>query len=105
MDTADVVVVGLGAVGSATLHRLALKGVRVVGIDRFNPPHAHGSTHGDSRITRLAVAEGDAYVPLVRRSHEVAAQRPCGLRSVRLCARRPDVMMVAGIQGWDDRAS
>ncbi len=71
MDTADVVVVGLGAVGSATLHRLALKGVRAVGLDRFNPPHAHGSTHGGSRITRLAVAEGDAYVPLVRRSHEI----------------------------------
>jgi len=71
MDTADVAVVGLGAVGSATLHRLALQGVRAVGIDRFDPPHAHGSTHGGSRITRLAVAEGDAYVPLVRRSHEI----------------------------------
>ncbi len=71
MDTADVVVVGLGAVGSATLHRLALQGVRAVGIDRFDPPHAHGSTHGGSRVTRLAVAEGDAYVPLVRRSHEI----------------------------------
>lgn len=71
MDTADVVVVGLGAVGSATLHRLALEGVRAVGIDRFHPPHAHGSTHGGTRVTRLAVAEGDAYVPLVRRSHEI----------------------------------
>lgn len=71
MDTADVVVVGLGAVGSATLHRLTLQGVRAVGIDRFDPPHAHGSTHGGSRVTRLAVAEGDAYVPLVRRSHEI----------------------------------
>lgn len=71
MDTADVVVVGLGAVGSATLHRLAMQGVRAVGIDRFNPPHSHGSTHGGSRVTRLAVAEGDAYVPLVRRSHEI----------------------------------
>jgi len=71
MDTADVVVVGLGAVGSATLHRLALQGVRAVGIDRFDPPHHHGSTHGGSRVTRLSVAEGDAYVPLVRRSHEI----------------------------------
>ena len=70
-DTADVVVVGLGAVGSATLYRLAKNGVRAVGIDRFDPPHAHGSTHGGSRITRLAVAEGDAYVPLARRSHAI----------------------------------
>jgi sarcosine oxidase len=67
--TADVVVVGLGAVGSATLHRLALQGVSVIGIDRFDPPHNLGSTHGETRITRLAVAEGDVYVPLVRRSH------------------------------------
>ena len=69
--TADVVVVGLGAIGSATLHRLALRGVTAIGIDRFNPPHDHGSTHGETRITRLAVAEGAAYVPLVQRSHEL----------------------------------
>src|ERR1700712_115740 len=69
--TADVVVVGLGAVGSATLHRLAKRGVKVIGIDRFDPPHNQGSTHGDTRITRLAVAEGAAYVPLVQRSHEL----------------------------------
>ncbi len=67
--TADVVVVGLGAVGSATLHRLALRGASVIGIDRFDPPHDRGSTHGETRITRLAIAEGAAYVPLVRRSH------------------------------------
>ena len=70
-DTADVVVVGLGAVGAATLHRLAIRGVRAVGIDRFDPPHDRGSTHGETRITRLAVAEGAAYVPLVRRSHAI----------------------------------
>jgi sarcosine oxidase len=69
--TADVVVVGLGAVGAATLHRLAVRGVRAIGIDRFDPPHDRGSTHGESRITRVAIAEGAAYVPLVRRSHEI----------------------------------
>ena len=71
MTTADVVVIGLGAVGSATLHRLALRGVRAIGIDRFDPPHDRGSTHGETRITRLAIAEGAAYVPLVRRSHAI----------------------------------
>ena len=71
VETADVVVIGLGAVGSATLHRLALQGLRAVGIDRFHPPHDLGSSHGESRITRLAVGEGSAYLPLVRRSHEI----------------------------------
>ena len=69
--TADVVVIGLGAVGSATLHRLALSGVKAIGIDRFHPPHDRGSTHGETRITRLSVAEGAAYVPLARRSHAI----------------------------------
>jgi sarcosine oxidase len=66
---ADVVVVGLGAVGSAVAHYLAAGGAKVVGIDRFAPPHEHGSSHGATRITRLAVGEGHDYVPIVRRSH------------------------------------
>ncbi len=70
-ETADVVVIGLGAVGSATLHRLALRGVRAIGIDRFDPPHDRGSTHGETRFTRLSIAEGPAYVPLARRSHAI----------------------------------
>ena len=68
---ADVVVIGLGAVGSATLRSLAKHGVRAIGIDRFYPPHDRGSTHGESRITRLGVGEGHAYASLVRRSHEI----------------------------------
>ncbi len=67
----DVVVVGLGAMGSAIVYQLAKAGARVLGIDRFSPPHVHGSTHGESRITRLAVGEGAAYVPLAIRSHEL----------------------------------
>jgi sarcosine oxidase len=67
--TADVVVVGLGAFGSAVLYQLAALGVRAIGVDRFAPPHTMGSSHGESRITRLAVGEGDAYAPIVRRSH------------------------------------
>ena len=64
-------VVGLGAVGSAATYQLARSGARVIGIDRHSPPHTFGSSHGESRITRLAVAEGAAYVPFVRRSHEL----------------------------------
>ena len=67
--TADAIVVGLGAVGSAACRFLAEAGVRVVGIDRFSPPHDQGSSHGLTRITRLAVGEGAAFVPLVQRSH------------------------------------
>ncbi len=67
----DVVVAGLGAMGSATAYQLAKAGVSVLGVDRFEPPHTLGSTHGDTRITRVAVGEGLAYVPLVRRSHEL----------------------------------
>jgi sarcosine oxidase len=71
VDSADVIVIGLGAVGAATLHALARSGVRAIGIDRYHPPHAHGSSHGESRISRLAVGEGPAYAPLVRRSHDI----------------------------------
>ncbi|GJD49792.1 Monomeric sarcosine oxidase [Methylobacterium crusticola] len=67
----DVIVVGLGAHGSATVRALAARGVTVLGIDRFSPPHAWGSSHGETRITRQAVGEGEAYAPLVLRSHEI----------------------------------
>ncbi|MCE2910255.1 MAG: FAD-dependent oxidoreductase, partial [Burkholderiaceae bacterium] len=68
---ADVIVVGLGAVGSAAAWQLARRGARVLGLDRFSPPHDRGSSHGLTRVTREAVGEGDAYVPLVRRSHAI----------------------------------
>ncbi|MCW2921037.1 MAG: Sarcosine oxidase [Thermoleophilia bacterium] len=66
-----MIVVGLGAMGSATAFQLAARGVDVVGLDRYAPPHVHGSTHGDTRVTRAACAEGAAYVPLAMRSHEL----------------------------------
>ncbi len=69
--TYDTVVIGLGAMGSATLLQLAQRGQRVLGVDRWNPPHAWGSTHGDTRITRCAIGEGEQYVPLVLRSHAI----------------------------------
>jgi sarcosine oxidase len=69
--THDAIVVGLGAAGSATAYQLAKRGVRVLGIDRDAPPHANGSHCGESRITRKAIGEGDAYVPLALRSYEL----------------------------------
>jgi sarcosine oxidase len=70
-EDVDVVVIGLGAMGSAATYQLGKAGARVLGLDRLRPPHDRGSTHGDSRITRLGIGEGAAYVPLVRRSHEL----------------------------------
>ena len=71
METVDAIVVGLGAMGSATAYQLAKKGATVIGIDQFTPPHAQGSTHGDTRITRQAIGEGEQYVPLALRSYEI----------------------------------
>jgi sarcosine oxidase len=67
----DVAVVGLGAVGSAAAWQAAKRGSRVLGIYRYQPPHALGSSHGDTRITRLAIGEGERYAPLVFRANEI----------------------------------
>jgi sarcosine oxidase len=64
----DVIVTGLGAMGSAAVRELARRGLRVLGLDRYAPPHAHGSTHGRTRIIREAYFEHPAYVPLVQRA-------------------------------------
>ncbi len=67
----DAIVIGLGAMGAASLYQLAKRGAHVLGIDRFSPPHAFGSTHGETRITRLACGEGTEYTAFARRSHEI----------------------------------
>ncbi|PYQ09287.1 MAG: N-methyl-L-tryptophan oxidase, partial [Acidobacteria bacterium] len=74
VPAADVIVVGLGAMGSAAAWQLARRGRRVLGFDRFSPPHTMGSTHGRSRIIREAYFEHPGYVPLLRRAYECWAQ-------------------------------
>ncbi len=71
MTAGDVIVLGLGATGSAAAYQLAKRGARVLGIDRHSPPHGHGSSHGDTRITRCAIGEGAHYTPLALRSHTI----------------------------------
>lgn len=66
----DVIVAGLGAMGSQALAECARRGLRVAGFDRFSPPHDQGSSHGKSRIIREAYFEDPIYVPLVRRAYE-----------------------------------
>jgi len=70
-EKADFLVVGLGAMGSATLYQLARRGAKVIGLDRFSPPHTLGSSHGETRITRQAVGEGRDYVPFVMNSQRI----------------------------------
>jgi sarcosine oxidase len=69
--TYDAIVIGLGAMGSAAAYQLARRGAKVLGIDRFTPPHVFGSSHGETRITRQAIGEGEEYVPLALRSYEI----------------------------------
>ncbi|TPG93914.1 N-methyl-L-tryptophan oxidase [Pseudomonas caspiana] len=67
----EVAVLGMGAMGAATLYQLAKSGVKVIGVDRHHPPHDQGSSHGDTRITRLSVGEGAEYLPIVRNAHRI----------------------------------
>ena len=67
----DVIVTGLGAMGSAVVRELARRGARVLGLDRYAPPHAHGSTHGHTRIIREAYFEHPTYVPLVQHAGDL----------------------------------
>ena len=67
----DAIVAGIGGMGSATAFHLARRGAKVLGLERFQVPHEMGSSHGESRIIRLAYAEHPDYVPLLRRAYEL----------------------------------
>ncbi len=71
MERYDVVVVGVGGMGSAALYHLARRGKRVLGLERFDLLHERGSSHGLTRIIRLAYFEHPDYVPLLRRAYEL----------------------------------
>jgi sarcosine oxidase len=98
----DVIVVGLGAMGSAAAWQIARRGRRVLAFDRHAPPHALGSTHGRTRIIREAYFEHPSYVPFLRRAYELWAQteRDAGERlflpTGGLMIGRPDGEIVSG---------
>ena len=98
----DVIVAGLGAMGSATAYHLSLAGLRVLGLDRFHPPHDRGSSHGRTRIIREAYFEHPLYVPLVQRAYdlwgklEAAAGRRLFLQTGGLMIGPPDGVIVRG---------
>ncbi len=107
----DVIVVGLGGMGSAAAYHLARRGQRVLGLERFTPAHDRGSSHGRSRVIRQAYFEDPAYVPLVLRSYELwrEAERASGadllLITGALMIGAPESEVVAGslrsAREWD----
>lgn len=66
----DIIVIGCGGFGSAAMSHLARRGIRVLGIDQFHPPHDRGSSHGETRVIRKAYFEHPDYVPLLHRAYE-----------------------------------
>jgi sarcosine oxidase len=96
--TLTVAIVGLGAMGSMTAWQLAARGHRVVGFDRFRPPHQSGSSGGLSRIIREAYYEQPYYVPLVRRAYDL-------WDDLAALARRPLLTVTGGLMiGASDSA-
>ena len=67
----DAIVIGVGGMGSAAVYHLARRGLRVLGIERYDIPNEMGSSHGVTRMIRLSIQEGPSYVPLVRRAYEL----------------------------------
>ena len=68
---ADVLILGLGGMGSAAAYHLARRRQRVIGLEQFTPAHDLGSSHGRSRIIREAYFEHPAYVPLIQRAYDL----------------------------------
>lgn len=82
MTSCDVIVIGCGGMGSATLLELAERGYRVIGFDRHAPPHRLGSSHGETRIIRKAYFEHPDYVPLLHRAWDkwLRTESQCGTK-------------------------
>src|SRR5215208_944679 len=70
----DVIVIGLGGMGSAAAYHLAARGQRVLGLEQFTPAHDRGSSHGGTRVIRQSYFEDPAYVPLLLRAYELWEQ-------------------------------
>lgn len=102
LESFDAIVVGLGAMGGSAIYHLAKRGKRVLGLDRFGPPHTFGSSHGETRIIREAYYEHPLYVPLVQRAYELwdelekEAGRQLFLQTGGLMISRPDGVVFSG---------
>ena len=102
VESFDTIIIGLGAMGSSTAYHLAKAGQRVLGLDRFTPPHPFGSSHGQTRIIREAYFEHPSYVPLVQRAYALWAEleersgRPLFVKTGGLMIGPPDGVVFAG---------
>lgn len=107
----DVVVVGVGGVGSAVTYRLAKRGVDVLGLERYDVPHTMGSSHGYTRVIRLAYHEDPSYVSLLRGAYdcweELEAEYGQQLlyRTGSVSAGRPSTELVGGSREACERHS
>jgi len=101
-NTYDIIIIGLGANGAAALWHLAKKSKKILGLDRFHPPHQKGSSHGESRIIRQAYHESPLYVPLVKAAYplwaelEKAAGKTLFQKTGGLLLGAPDTTVVQG---------
>ena len=105
----DVIVAGLGGMGSATAYQLAGRGKRVLGLEKFSPAHDRGSSHGRSRIIRQAYFEDPAYVPLLLRAYELWEQleRETGQKLMTLTGglmigRREDELVSGSVESAEE---
>ena len=102
MESCEVLVAGLGVMGSAAAHHAARLGARVIGIDQFSIPHDRGSSHGETRNIRQAIYESPGYVPLLRRAFalwrelEAESGRPLLRLTGRMMMGRPDGAAMSG---------
>jgi sarcosine oxidase len=100
----DVAIIGLGAMGGAAAYHLAGRGARVIGFDRWRPPHARGSSHGETRLIREAYFEAPFYVPIVQRAYDLwaALEAEAGAPLLRitggLMIGAPDAALVLGAE-------
>jgi sarcosine oxidase len=105
----DVIVLGLGVTGSAIAGEAARRGMRVMALDRYAPPHANGSSHGESRIIREAYFEHPAYVPMVQRAYdlwrelETASGKTLLSQTGGLMIGAPDSVLVTGARRSADQ--
>jgi sarcosine oxidase len=105
MSHYEAIVLGVGGVGSAALYHLARRGVRTLGLDRFEPGHDRGSSHGETRIIRQAYFEHADYVPLLLRAYELwnELEHRCGQRLYHqvglLQVGPPEGEVVQGVMG------
>src|SRR5688572_10151279 len=70
----DIIVIGIGSMGSSACYHLAKRGVRVLGLERFDIPHERGAMHGYTRVIRQAYFEHPNYVALLKRAYELWEQ-------------------------------